>query len=53
MLIKEDIERIKEKTIPSLCEFIERVCGTTTSEKELEVLPEVVESLSLLIQAIQ
>lgn len=57
--IKEDsemdknIEKIKKETIPTLCEFIEKACQETTSEKELEVLPEVVNSLAFLIQAIQ
>lgn len=49
----KNIEKIIKETIPTLCEFIEKACQETTSEKELEVLPEVVNSLAFLIQAIQ
>lgn len=47
-----NIKRIKEKTIPTLCGFVERVCKETTPEEEIEVLPEVVKSIAFLINAI-
>lgn len=50
--MEDNIKRIKEKTIPALCDFVERACKETTSEKELEILPEVVKGISFLINTI-
>jgi hypothetical protein len=47
----DNMKRIKEKTIPAICDFIEKNCEDTVFEGN-ETLPGVVKGLSMLVETI-
>lgn len=48
-LIDENIKRIKEKTIPAICDFIETNCKVIGYE-DAKVLPDTIRELRMLVE---